>query len=125
MKQNKLKPIEIGFGDDKVIFHLRMISVAEEDSVQQRFNDVADDFDKWQKEFEICRDAICEFSIEMPERLEKENGEFKKVALVEDTLTPEEAIGKFFAERTVENERVIRDAFWLFKRQLAPEARFL
>lgn len=126
IKPNSIKPIEIGFGDSKVIFHLRMISVAEEDAVQQKFNDIADsDTEKWQKQFEICRDALGEFSIEMPQRLEKEKAEFKRVPLVEKAETPQAAIDQFFKERTIENERVVRDAYWLFKSQLASDSRFL
>ncbi len=126
IKPNKLKPIEIGFGESKVIFFMRMISVAEESEVQERFNEIADaDFDKWQKQFEICKSALGEFSEAMPQRLEKEKGEFKKVDLVEGAETPSSAIDAFFKERTPENERVIRDAFWLFKGQLTSESRFL
>lgn len=126
IKANTLKPIEIGFGDSKVIFYLRMISVAEEDSISQRFNDIADaDTDKWQKQFEICRDALGEFSTEMPQQLEKERAEFKHVPLVEKAETPSAAINAFFKQRTIENERVIRDAYALFKQQLSSESRFL
>jgi hypothetical protein len=126
IKPNTLKPIEIGFGESKVIFHLRMISVAEEDAVQQKFNDISDsDTDKWQKQYDVCRDALGEFSVEMPQTLLKEKAEFKRVPLVEAAETPTAAIDVFFKERTIENERTIRDAFWLFKSQLASESRFL
>lgn len=126
IKANTLKPLETGYGDSRVIFHLRMISVAEEDSVQQKFNDISDsDTDKWQKQFEICRDALGEFSTEMPQRLERVKGEFTRVPLVEKAETPTAAIDAFFKERTIENERVIRDAYWLFKSQLASDSRFL
>ena len=126
IKPNTLKPIEIGFGDSKVIFFLRMISVAEEDAVQQKFNDIADsDTEKWQKLFDVCRDALGEFSTDMPQRLEKEKGEFKRVPLVENAETPTDAIDIYFKERSIENERVIRDAYLLFKSQLGSDSRFL
>lgn len=126
IKPNKLKPIEIGYGESKVIFYLRMISVAEESELTDRFTAIADaDFEKWQKQFDVCKNALGEFSEQMPERLEKEKGEFKKVPLVDIAETPTAAIDQFFKERTIENERVIRDAYWLFKSQLASESRFL
>lgn len=126
IKPNTLKPIETGFGESKVIFHLRMISLAEQSAIELRFNDIADsDTEKWQKQFEITRSALGEFSSEMPQRLEKEHGEFVKKPLVEEAETPTVAIDKFFAERTIENERVLNDAYLLFRSQLSPSARFL
>lgn len=119
MKSQPLKSIEIGYGEEKVIIHPGMISVAEQDDVQQRLNDVADtDTEKYQKEFEICREALEEFSAQPAEKLIKEKGEYKRVPL-------EGGLTKHFAERTVENERVVRGAYQLFLQQLQPEARFL
>lgn len=126
IKANTLKPIEVGYGDSKVIFFMRMVSIAEQDEVEQKFNDISDtDTEKWQKEFQICRDCLGAFSSEMPQRLEKEKGEFVRVPLVENAATPTDAIDKFFKERTIENERVVRDAYRLFKAQLSPDSRFL
>ena len=126
IKSSKLKPVEIGFGESKVVFFMRMISVAEQDSIEMQFNDISDaDTDRWQKEFEICRTALGEYSSEMPKRLEKEKGETLHVDLIENAESPTAAIDAFFKERTAENERVIRDAYQVFKRQLSPEYRFL
>lgn len=123
-KSNHLKPIEIGYGENKVIFYLRMISIAEEDTVSRKFSDLTDSTEKYQKEFEICKEALGEFSVRVPQRLEKEKGELKRVPLTNDD-TATGAIDAYFAERTAENERIVRDAYFLFKRLLAPEGRFL
>lgn len=123
--KNKLKPIEVGYGDDKVIFYPASMSVAQENELDQQFNEIADsDIEKYQKEFDICKMALGEFSDQMPVKLVKEKGEFKKVPL-NDKQTAVEAIKEFFAERTVENERIIRLAYGMLKSQQNPEVRFL
>jgi len=119
MKPQSLKTIEIGFGDNKVRIHPRIISVAEQDEIQNRFNDIADtDTQKYQLEFEICREALDTFSAAPAEKLVKEKGEYKAVP-IEGGLTAH------FAERTPENERTVRSAYQLFLTQLQPSAIFL
>lgn len=119
MKQVDLKSFEVGFGENKVIVHPRMISVAEQDEVQSRFNDIADtDTEKYQKQFEICREALDTFSSQPAERLIKEKGEFKRVAI-------EGGLNQHFAERTPENERIVREAYQLVLAQMRPESRFI
>lgn len=119
-----MKPIEIGF-EQKVIFYPTMISQAEEDALTRRLRDAADDeVDKYKNEFEICREALGEHSEKMPERLEEIKGEFTALPLT-DAETPAQAIADYFKERTPENERIIRDAYFLWREQLRPNARFL
>jgi hypothetical protein len=124
MKSNQLKAIQIGYGEDQLIFHCRMISVAEEESYDAKFNDIADsDTEKHEKQFELCKEALGEFAAEMPQKLVKKKGEFVKEPLGDGT--PYDAINAVFKERTPENERIIRRAFSLFKAQLDPDIRFL
>lgn len=126
MKANSLKPIESGYGDDKVIFFLRMISIAEEDEYNVKFNDISDsDSEKYPKTFAILKEALGEFSTEMPVKLEKVKGEFVRVPLVKDAQTPAEAINAAFNQRTIENERTVLSVYNRFKNQLSPETRFL
>lgn len=116
MKKQTLKPIEIGYGEEKIIFYPRMISVAEQDEIQARLNDIADnDTEKYQLEYEICREALETFADKAAERLEKEKGEFKRLPLEPD----------YFAARTPQSERIVRVAYQLFLSQLQPDARFL
>ena len=124
MKSDELKPIEVGYGEDKVIFHCRMITVAEEETYDQKFNDIADsDSEKYAKQYDVCRSALGEFSSAPPEKWVKAKGEKKKEALPGET--PTSAIDAYFKERTAKNERIIRTAFRLFKAQLDPDVSFL
>lgn len=120
-----MKPIEIGFDNNKVVFYPRMISVAEEDALTRKLRDAADEeVDRYKNEYEICREALGEYSEKMPERFEEKQGEITRVPLT-DAATPAQAIADFFKERTPENERIVRDAYYLFREQLRPSARFL
>lgn len=119
MKPVTLKPIEIGYGKDKIVIFPRMISVAEQEDVQSKFTDIADtDTEKYQKEFEICRNAIDEFSERTVCRLEKDKGEYQHLVI-------EGGATAHFADRTTENERVVREAYQLMLGQMRPESRFL
>ena len=119
MKPVTLKPIEIGYGDEKIVLYPRMFSVAEQQEVADRLTDVADtDTEKYQKEFEICRDALDEFSDKPAAKLVKAKGEFKHEPIGGGLKT-------HFAVRTLENERVVREAYQLFLVQTRPESRFL
>lgn len=119
MKPINLKPIEVGYGDEKVIIHPRMISVAEQNSVHEQLTDIADtDTEKYQKEFQILRDALDEFSAQPAERLEKVKGEFKRLPI-------EGGLAAHFANRTNESERIVRKAYELFVEQLSPDGSFM
>jgi predicted nucleotide-binding protein (sugar kinase/HSP70/actin superfamily) len=109
-----MKPIEIGYAT-KYIFYPKMISVAQEDEISQKLRD-APATDKYQKEYEICLEALTVHAEKPAVKLVKEKGEL----VAKDIQTAEE-----FKERTTENERLIRDAFGLFKAQLSPDSRFL
>lgn len=114
-----MKPLEIGYGENKIIIYPKMISVAEQDDFQQQLNDLADtDTEKYKKEFEICRAALESMSEKPAEKLVKEKGEFKKVKI-------EGGLSAHFLERTIENERVVRDAYQIVLSQMRPESRFL
>jgi hypothetical protein len=126
IKPVQLKSFKVGYGDDLVVFHPRMISLAEQTEAAQRFNDIADgDDQKYQKEFDIQIEAIAEWSNEQPQRLVKEKAEFKRVPLVEDSESTLDALKRFFGDRTAENERVIRAAYNAFINQCAPDVSFL
>lgn len=72
--KNQLKPIEIGYDDDKIIFYLASISIAQEDELNEGFNGISDfDIEKYQKEFSLCKTALGEFSDKLPVKLVKKN----------------------------------------------------
>src|SRR5688572_10900802 len=115
MSEHKLKPIEIGY-EKKYTFHPTMISIAEENELNQQFLDSSDNGTQdYQREYEICRDAL---------------GKYCAPATVESNckgkITEKEInVAEEFKERTPENERIVRDTYLLWKEQLAPTARFL
>lgn len=124
--KSQLKPIEIGYEDRKFVFHLRMVSVAEESDYDQRFADIAEsDPNKYDREFQLCKQALGEFSIGAPEKVITEKGKPKRVPIDSKAESSLAAIEKAFAERTPENERLIRRAYSIFKSQLDPDIRFL
>lgn len=114
-----MKSFEIGYGDDKVIIHPKLVTVAESEDVQRKLNDITDtDTEKYQKEFEICRGALDAFSAKPAEKLVKEKGEYKRVP-IEGGLTAH------FATRTVESERIVREAYQIVMALQRPDSRFL
>ncbi len=114
-----MKTLEIGFGENKIVIQPRMASVAETDDIARQLNDIAEtDTEKYQKEFEICRAALDEWSAQPAEKLEKIKGEYKRVPL-------EGGLAAHFAIRNDENERVVRDAYQIVISQMRPESRFL
>lgn len=127
MMKNKLKSIVVGFGgDEEVVFHPRAISLAEQEDVSMKFSDISDsDDEKSQKEFDLCKQAVAEWSEKIPQKLIREKGEVKFVDLVENPESSLDAIERYFGERTNENERVIREAYFLILGQQKPNSRFL
>lgn len=126
MKPRKLQPIKVGFDDDKIAFYPRMAFQAERDAVERQIAEISLDApDAYQRIFEIKRDAIAEFSCETPKRLEKVKGESVLVPLVEDVQNTQDAMKKFFAERTVENEEVINRTYTVFLNLMSAGVDFL
>ena len=114
-----MKSFDIGYDNDKVRIHPRMASVAEVEDYQQQINDVADgDLEKYQKYFDICKAAIDDFSAKPAEKLVKEKGELKAVAL-------EGGITASFEKRTPHAERIVRDAYQLIVRMMNPSTDFI
>lgn len=126
MKSAQLKPIQVGYGDEQIIIFPRIISRAEEDIYNQRFADIADSDElKYQKEFEICLDFLGEYSIQLPEKTIIVEGKTERVPLIDGAETPTAALLEYFSDRTAVSERIVTEAYYLFKRQLNPSARFL
>lgn len=111
MKQDELEPLEVGYQDEKVIFYLRMISVAEEDAINTRLRDVADSGSE-SKKYDIYWQALSASSVKMPEVVKGESRE-------------EVSFSDYFSEQTPRKERLIRQAYITFINRLYPEALFL
>jgi hypothetical protein len=126
MKPAELKPFKVGYGDEQIVFHPRMATLAEQTDVQQKFNNISDsDEEKYQKEFDILIEAVSEWSLETPKKLVKVKGEFKREPLVENAESTLDAMKRYFAERTAEDERVLRAAYNSYVSQMSPEISFL
>ena len=109
---DKLKPFEVGY-DKKYTFQMGMISLADEEEISDRLLASMNDGKKdAQKEYEIYRESLDKFKVGPITAL---NGKGTKEIVVADE----------FKDRTAKNERIIRDAYSIFKSQLAPESRFL
>lgn len=126
MNNTALKPIQIGYGDEKFVIYPRLISVAEEIELTKTFSKISDsDENKYQKIFDLCKKALGEYSIQPPVRIIKENGKQKHIPLIENAETASEAIENFFAEQTPHNERIMREAYFSFISQQSPSAILL
>jgi hypothetical protein len=110
MQFDDLKPIESGYDGSKVVFYLRMISVAEEEDIMRRLRDILDveTPERYSRQYSIIRSVLSEYSARLPER----NG------------VPFE-VGAGFAEQTPANERILMAVFTMFRQQLDPDTRFL
>ncbi len=125
IKPANLKAFKVGYGDDKVAFYPRMASDAEMETVNQQLMNVADDDNKDRKTFEIRREAIAEWSAEIPKRVVKEKSEVKFVDLVQNAESAADALKRFFPEPTAESEKIIRTAYNAFVNLMQPEIDFL
>lgn len=125
MKPANLKAFKIGYGDEKVAFYPRMATDAEMEIVNQQLMNVADDDGKDKRIFEIKREAIAEWSGEMPKKVVKEKTETKFEDLVENPESASDALKRYFSDPTAENEKVIRTAYNAFVNLMQPEVDFL
>src|SRR5688572_15178364 len=92
-----LQPVEIGFGNEKYTFSMRMISVAEETEVINQFLDLEENAD-FPRRFEICRDALDRFKVE-PVTVTTLNGKKSQPKEID--------FAKAFAEYNPTTERIV------------------
>lgn len=123
---NKVFNIGASHGEEEIIFHLRSISVAEENRFTARFADISDMDSlerKAEQEYEIFTDAIASWSESKPTLKGKagEDTSFPEGALVE---TPAEAVAAYFKESNAEKERTAQAVILTFRRKLQPKVVF-
>lgn len=112
---------------EEVIFHLRGISVAEENRYTARFADISD-LDsvelRAEKEYEILTDSLAIWSEKFPTI--KVDG--KELTVGEEGApsfdTPEAAVRAYFAEKTNDKERTAQQVVIQYRRKLQPEVVF-
>jgi hypothetical protein len=118
--------LNIGAGYDGEItyFHLRSISVAEDNRYAARFLEIPDTADEERKaelSYGIFVDALVSWSESGPTKKEVDG---KEVALYPDAETPADAVRKFFEERTPNNERLAPAVVGRYRTMLQPEVVF-
>lgn len=114
-----MKSFEIGYGEDKVVIHPKMASIAQTDDVSRQLSDLSDsDESKYDAEFDILKTALDTFSAKPAEKIVKEKGVAKRVPL-------EGGITSYYSVRTAENERIVRDAYNIVVGQMRPISSFL
>jgi hypothetical protein len=113
---NTTHKLEIGYGAEKVIFSLRTMSLQEEDRYTSKRTDISEnDDERYLKYYELYKDALGEFSTEIPTLNGKPIGKGSAV----------EVIQEYFKERSPEKERLARLAYLAYRNSLEPEYRFL
>ena len=106
---------------EEVIFHLRSISVAEENRYTNRYAEISDmdsDERKAEKEYEILTDVLAEWSTDAP------TIKVKGVEQPSTAETPAAGVREFFAERSNEKERTAQQVVVQFRRKLQPRVVF-
>lgn len=130
----------VGFNNNPITFHLRMISVAEENKLRQRFTALSED-EKELKDYELNVDALAEFSINAPtikkmmpvaeQPAEADENQEPKMEFQDVQLTgitpglPGQVIRDYFADRTASKERIADFAVRAFLSRLTPDVSFL
>lgn len=121
--------LEVGYGGEKITFHLHMISMQEEQRYTQRFADIVekDSAVRAEREYFILVDGIASWSIDIPTKKGGKTGD-EDVALIDDyetPLSPAETVRKYFEERTGKKERILNQAVAAFRNRMVPDVSFL
>lgn len=119
---NEKISLGVNFANENLIFHLRMISLNEEQELRQRYAEILpDDVGKEQKYYRVIIDALKEFSVDYPQKYERD----KKVLLVEGAKSPAAAIEDYFGEMTIAKERLANGLFLSYRERMQPTVIFL
>lgn len=124
MSQRVIK-IGSGYDGQATVFALRTITLAEENTFLNRFEEIADTEDATKKadqQFDILIDALASWSVEMPMI---KNGDKKDKPAVEKADNPADAVRKYFQDKTGEKERIANQVVLNFRAKLSPTVVFL
>lgn len=118
-----------GFTNKNISLRLRMLTVEEDTAFFSRFNDIdLKDPSRADKLYQVKVDALAEWSIGMPTyRDPKEKNEdetFKELAFEGEFEDAAACVKAFFAERTVETDRIAEGAVRAVRNASDPGARF-
>lgn len=109
-------------GKDEIVFHLRSISVAEENKYTARYIEIEESDSEEKKadqEYVILTDALANWSDQVPTiKVDGIEAEVKVDAV------PAEVVRAYFAEKTPEKERVAQRVVLGFRNKLQPKVVF-
>jgi hypothetical protein len=129
---SKLISIGASHGDEEIIFHLRSISVAEENRYTNRYTAISDldsDERRSEQEYEILTDSLASWSEKAP-TIKNAGAEVvsEDVPVAEGAetkaLIPADIVRAFFADRTPEKERTAQQVILQYRRKLQPKVVF-
>jgi hypothetical protein len=123
----KIYRVGASYGDEVVVFHLRSISVAEENGYTNRFLDLSTNEStesKAKKEHDIFVDSIASWSDIGPTSAEQTQDGVKFVPLFSETETPADAVRKYFENSDAEKSRIAIQVVLAFRQKLQPRVVF-
>ncbi len=129
----KILHIGAGYNGKMTVFHLRAISVAEDNRYSARFLEISPSESEERKaelEYDIFVDSLASWSDAAPtQRMlvgQNEAGGTSnaEVELFPDAPTPADAVRQFFAERDPETERLAPAIIGRYRTKLQPEVVF-
>ncbi len=115
--------LRVGYNDTKLTFHLRVVSLEDENLYSQRLGKLLDDDDHYDKVYRCIVDTLGEWSTEMPTKQTLVDGRIVEKPLGKGTFL--EVMRTYFAERTPENERITNAAMVVFRNKMSPDVDFL
>lgn len=123
----KTYKIGAGYNGEVAIFHLRSISVAEDNRYAARFLEIPlkeSEERKAELEYNIYVDAIASWSEKAPTTPTTDDKGNAVEAPIYGDLIPADAVRKFFEERNPETERIAPAIIGNYRKKLQPEIVF-
>lgn len=119
--------IGAGYGDDIVVFHLRSISIAEENAYTNRFLDIGVNESvegRAKKEHDIFVDSLASWSDIGPTSVNHVNDSVEFPQLYPDAETPADAVKLYFKDCGIERSRIALQVVGSFRQRLQPKVVF-
>lgn len=126
---NRVIKIGIGYDGEITFFHLRAITIAEENAFTAKFTETAGLAPevKAEAETQACIDAIAAWSHKAPSREfadPDDPGKTKETVIYEDAVEPAEGVRRYFEEGDFDKERVANQLVLAYRTKLQPTVVF-
>lgn len=109
---------------EPITFHLRMISIVEENALRQKMFGLTED-EKAEKSYQNNVDMLADLTAEHPDVLEEDAKGNKRSMPFEFQNSPSGAVKAFFAEKSILKERIAEYAVRGYFLKLVPDISFL